>query len=246
MDGATIVSRGDVYGVASEGFWSKANKIKLRVVTFLKKLKVRRNKLPKPPHVVVAITNSGSPPNCPQIETKNPAPNTKSQNPPKTSEHVVIEIDDPTTNSPFVQNLQKQELSKTLFSVSVPIITGLILFHGEKSTPVVHFTIVGLSTGCTAIINGLLLRKTYPRIANFAEQFGISVILLSFYVQVDSYLPSHLLIVPVLCYGVSVLPFAIAAIQQQGDDNNDDGMVNTQSSTAEVAGNSSHVLVAQV
>nr|GMD29542.1 hypothetical protein MIMGU_mgv1a024924mg [Ipomoea batatas] len=119
--------------------------------------------------------------------------------------------------SPIVEMMEKQELGKAVFMLAVPMSTGLVLLKSDALSPTaVHFTLVANVAGCTAIWNGLLLRKTCSRIATVVEQAGVGSVFLGFNVLVGNYLPPELRFVPFICWGFSVLPFVMAAVPGGG------------------------------
>ncbi|EYU22592.1 hypothetical protein MIMGU_mgv1a024924mg [Erythranthe guttata] len=115
---------------------------------------------------------------------------------------------------PIIEMIRDQELGKSVFNLGAPITVALLITKGGgKSHTVLDYCVLtGLLAGCVAIWNGISFRATFPHAANVVEQLGIIMVLMSFNGLVGSALPVDLAWVPVLCGGLSVLPFVVAAL----------------------------------
>lgn len=115
---------------------------------------------------------------------------------------------------PIIRNIQDQEIGKMVLGLSVPITTAFtIYFFYQKSTPImVNFVVVLLSIGCTAILNGLLLRDCYPFTATFMEILGIEIVLLAIHGMAGSFLPPEIRWILGLIAVSTAAPLIISAI----------------------------------
>nr|GMD29545.1 uncharacterized protein LOC105119170 [Ipomoea batatas] len=115
--------------------------------------------------------------------------------------------------NPIIAMTENQELGKAVIMLAVPMTTGLMFLQPETLSPAAtRLTLVANAVGATAIWNGILLRKTWPRAASFVEQAGMGSVFLGLHVLVANYLSPELRFFPVICWGFSVLPFVAAAI----------------------------------
>ncbi|KAL0297536.1 UNVERIFIED_CONTAM: hypothetical protein Sradi_6805700 [Sesamum radiatum] len=111
---------------------------------------------------------------------------------------------------PIILTIREQELGKSILNLGAPITVALLARNPR--TFLMDFVLIGLSTGCVAIWNGITLRVHVPRTANVVEQLGIAMVLISFNALVASALPIEFAWIPVLSGALSLLPLAIAAL----------------------------------
>ncbi|KAL0408058.1 UNVERIFIED_CONTAM: hypothetical protein Sradi_1740200 [Sesamum radiatum] len=107
--------------------------------------------------------------------------------------------------------IREQELGKSILNLGTPI-TIALLASGKSRTVLLDFVLLGFSTSCVAIWNGITLRVHVPQTANVIEQLGIAMVLISFNALMASALPTELAWIPVISGALSVLPLAIAAL----------------------------------
>nr|GMD22794.1 hypothetical protein CDL15_Pgr009501 [Ipomoea batatas] len=131
--------------------------------------------------------------------------------------------DEKPPENPIIAMTENQELGKAVIMLAVPMTTGLMFLQPDTLSPAAaRFTLVANAVGVTAIWNGILLRKMWPRVASLVEQAGMGSVFLGLHVLVANYLSPELRFFPVICWGFSVLPFVAAAIPAGGCADQDD------------------------
>ncbi|KAA8529255.1 hypothetical protein F0562_033946 [Nyssa sinensis] len=123
-------------------------------------------------------------------------------------------VNQPQILNPIVQLFRDREMGKTALGFVIPMTTFLLSVYSKESPPILmQLTLMSLCIGLAALWNGILLRETFPRVANAIEQLGAACILLA--VFWDSGIPSNSLEPP-----SHVEKGPIEAIEIDGNSNN--------------------------
>lgn len=114
---------------------------------------------------------------------------------------------------PIAVLFRSHELGKAVMGFAIPMTTGLLFNQHQGVTHLQASAIaLTLSVGFTATWNGLLLRRTCPRVASALEHFGVGSIFLAFFGLVSYFLPLSLMWACWVCCGLSYLPFFLSLV----------------------------------
>ncbi|KAJ7943268.1 putative Ileal sodium/bile acid cotransporter [Quillaja saponaria] len=112
---------------------------------------------------------------------------------------------------PIIKIIEKQELGRHILVLAIPMIIGLKATSNPDSmnSVCVLLVLVGLLFGFSAIWNGILLRKTYPKASIVILVVGIGLMLFVFYTFMGCFLPPSLQWIPGVCWLSYFFPLAM-------------------------------------
>ncbi|GLT30318.1 hypothetical protein SLA2020_417820 [Shorea laevis] len=131
---------------------------------------------------------------------------------------------DPKDFHPVFILLREEQLGRHILVLAIPMIVGLFsCYNRMKDNPLIlRFTALSLSYGVTWIWNGILLRRTFNRFSLVLELLGVAAMLSAFFSFVAWFLPLIIYFIPVVCWVLCLLPFAIAFCSEEASENEKD------------------------
>ncbi|XP_054810516.1 uncharacterized protein LOC129312006 [Prosopis cineraria] len=155
------------------------------------------NSIPPFPYDDPPLSESAPSPTAPnhQVQIQIPEPNPQP--------------DDADLTHPVLEIIESQELGKAIIVMAVPMLMGLFTaYQYFTSTVEMSVVVISLCLAFASILNGILSRKTCPKLSILLLMSGIVLMILAFYAYSGIILPVYLKWIPVACFFLSILPLA--------------------------------------